>query len=95
MTARTIDLNGDGASEYLVEGQDLGKCISGNKFHAIWVYRKVKTGFQMILGSSSTRVSVLKTSSNGYKDIREVSVDGHTTYTTTYKFDGDKYQPNR
>ena len=95
LTAKTIDLNNDKQVEYIVEGEDMGKCISGNKFHSIWVYRKTKSGFEMILGSSSTRITVLKTSTKGYKNIKETSVDGRDTYTRTYKFDGSKYQPDR
>lgn len=35
LTAKTIDLNNDKQVEYIVEGDDMGKCISGNKFHSI------------------------------------------------------------
>lgn len=95
LTAKTVDLNNDKQVEYIVEGDDMGKCMSGNKFHSIWIYRKTKSGFEMILASSSTKLTVLKSSTKSYKDIKETSIDGQDTYTTIYKFDGSKYQPNR
>lgn len=93
LTAETTDLNNDKQVEYIVEGEDMGKCISGNKFHSIWVYRKTKSGFEMILESSSTELTILKTSTKGFKDIKEISLDGQDTYTKVYKFNGSKYKP--
>ena len=95
LVGKSIDLNKDGQLEYLVEGDDMGRCISGNKFRSFWVYRKSGEGYSMILGSSSSGLSVLKPTTRGYRDIKETSIDGATTYSRTYRFDGNRYQPNR
>lgn len=92
MTVEERDLNGDGIKEY--EVQLSGICACGAHNCTIYLYRRSGQRFESILeGASGLGVEVLRTSSNGYRDIQ---IDAHnnaaTRYSTVYKFDGKQYR---
>ncbi len=92
MTVEARDLNHDGVPEY--EVQLSGACACGAVNCSIYIYRKTAQGFETILDEASgLGVEVLKTSSNGYSDLRVEARDtAATRVETVYKFDGKQYR---
>jgi hypothetical protein len=92
MIAEEVDLNGDGIKEYEVELP--GRCNCGAQNCTLYLYRRSGQGFESILeGAAGLGVEFLKTSTNGYRDLR---INAHDTAAsesrTTYKFDGKQYR---
>jgi hypothetical protein len=92
MTIEEVDLNGDGVKEYQVEMS--GPCACGMVNCSIYVYRKTGQGFESILDDAAGfGAEVLKTSTNGYRDLRITARDTAATQAeTVYKFDGKRYR---
>jgi hypothetical protein len=92
MSVETIDLNHDGKPEFMVEGV-LGGMLCGASNCPSWIYRKTRDGYSLLLSESGSGISVEKSSTNGYRDLRN---SGHysasETYVTIYRFDGRKYR---
>jgi hypothetical protein len=94
-SAEEVDLNRDRVPEY--EFQLSSPCDCGMVNCSIYLYRQSVTGYELILdGASGLGLEVLKTSSNGYADVRVEARDtAATRATTTYKFDGKQYRESR
>lgn len=95
MTIEPRDLNADGVSEY--EVQLSGACACGAVNCSIYIYRKTAQGFETILDDAAgLGVEVLKTSSNGYRDLLVEARDTAATRAeTVYKYDGKQYREAR
>lgn len=96
MTVEAVDLNHDGVSEYRVE--PAVACMCGSVNCAIYFYRQTATGgYESILeDASGFGVDVLKTSTNGYADLRvDARYNRSSLSTTIYKFDGKQYREAR
>ena len=95
MSAYEVDLNRDGAPEYEVGVS--GPCDCGMVNCSIWLYRQSLTGYELILdGASGFGLNLLKTSTNGYADVRVDARDNAAVQSqTTYKFDGKQYREAR
>src|SRR5215213_2677789 len=95
MTVEELDLNGDGVKEYEVELS--GPCACGMVNCSIYIYRKAGQGFEAILDDAAgLGVELLKTSTNGYRDLLVTARDTAATQSqTTYKFDGKQYRDSR
>jgi len=91
MNVEEHDLNNDGVNEYEVELS--GPCSCGMVNCSIYIYRKAEQGFESLLDDAAGYgVEVLKTSSNGYRDLRVTARDTAATQAeTVYKFDGKRY----
>ena len=91
MTIEEVDLNRDGVNEYQVEMS--GPCACGMVNCSIYIYRKTGPGFEVILDDAAGfGAEVLKTSTNGYSDLRVTARDTAATQAeTVYKFDGKRY----
>lgn len=81
-----LDLNGDSQSEYVLSQ------IGGNSSGPMWVYRKVGRKYQQLLDTGAMDYSLLKTSTNGYRDI-QMTWGGNSGgyYKDVYHFNGRKY----
>ena len=92
MTIEELDLNRDGVNEYEVEMS--GPCACGMVNCSIYIYRKTAQGFESILDDAAgLGVELLKTSSNGYRDLLVTARDTAATQAeTVYKFDGKRYR---
>ena len=77
MTAEEVDLNGDGMPEF--ELQLTGTCSCGAHNCSIWLYRRTGQTYESILDGSGLGLEVLKTSNNGYADLR---INAHDTAAT-------------
>src|SRR6185436_2058866 len=85
-------LNHDGIKEY--EVQFSGACSCGAQNCTIYLYRANSEGFESILeNASGLGIELLRTSSNGYADLRINAHDTAATESRTrYKFDGKQYR---
>ena len=90
-----VDLNRDGVSEYEVELST--PCTCGMVNCSVFLYRQSATGYELILdGAAGLGVEVLKTSTNGYADVKvEARENAASTSSTIYKFDGKQYREAR
>ena len=95
MSAYEVDLNRDGVPEYEVGIS--GPCDCGMVNCTIYLYRQTGGGYESLLeGASGFGLDVLKTSSNGYADVRVDARDNAAVQAqTTYKFDGKQYREAR
>ncbi len=95
MSVEEVDVNRDGVSEYEVELS--GPCTCGMVNCSIFLYRQSVTGYELILdGAAGLGLEVLKTSSNGYADVKIAARDNAATQSRTiYKFDGKQYREAR
>jgi hypothetical protein len=91
-TVEEVDLNRDGVPEYQVGLSS--PCDCGMVNCSIYVYRASRSGHELILdGTAGLGLEVLKTSTNGYADVRiEARDTAFTRSETTYKFDGKQYR---
>ena len=92
MNVEEVDLNRDGVKEYEVELS--GPCACGMVNCSIYLYRQSVAGYELILDDASgLGLELLKTSSNGYTDLRVDARDNAATQSqTVYKFDGKRYR---
>lgn len=92
MSVEEVDLNRDGVSEYEVELS--GQCTCGMVNCSIYLYRQTAGGFELILdGAAGFGFEALKTSTNGYFDVRVTARNNAATQDrTVYKFDGKQYR---
>jgi hypothetical protein len=92
MNIEEFDLNRDGVNEYEVELS--GPCSCGMVNCSIYIYRKTGQGFESILDDAAGYgVEMLKTSTNGYRDLLVTARDTAATQSQmTYKFDGKHYR---
>ena len=95
LSAYEVDLNRDGSPEYEVGIS--GPCDCGMVNCSIWLYRQSLTGYELIMdGANGFDLNVLKTSSNGYADVRVDARDNAAVQSqTTWKFDGKQYREAR
>ena len=95
LSAYEVDLNRDGSPEYEVGIS--GPCDCGMVNCSIWLYRQSLSGYELILdGANGFGLNVLKTSSNGYADVRVDARDNAAVQSqTTWKFDGKQYRETR
>ena len=62
----------------------------------LYLYRRNGQGFEQIPDGSGMGLEVLKTSTNGYADVRVGARDTAATESeTTYKFDGKQYRESK
>lgn len=92
MTVTAVDVNRDGVSEYEVELS--GPCACGMVNCTIYLYRQTPAGFESLLeDAAGLGLELLKTSTNGYVDLRVDARDNAATQSrSVYKFDGKRYR---
>lgn len=95
---KRVDLNNDKLPEYIVEANDdvngQGGCFGDWRGHAdIWIYRKTTSGYEPLMsGLFSVGVKLLKTSTNGYRDLKDTGHNGVMLVETIYEFDESRYK---
>ena len=92
MSVKEVDLNRDGVSEYEVELS--GPCVCGMVNCSIYLYRQTPAGYEVILeDAAGLGLELLRTSSNGYTDVRvDARESAAAESQTVYKFDGKRYR---
>jgi hypothetical protein len=93
LTARKVDLNGDGQSELIVETPRGGICWGAHGTET-WIYRNVGGRWQQLFNSegSGQSITVANTKTRGFLDIVLRSATVFDLYISDYKFDGNRYQ---
>jgi hypothetical protein len=88
VSIKPLDLNRDGKPEFIVYGES--GCAFGANSPYGWVYRKSANGYEMLLDAGPNQeISRKKTLTKGYYDLRVLTLGPETT---TYKFNGTRYQ---
>jgi uncharacterized protein DUF4861 len=95
MSVEEVDVNRDRVPEYEVELS--GPCTCGMVNCSVFLYRQSATGYELILdGAAGLGLELLKTSTNGYADLKvEARENAASTSSTIYKFDGKQYREAR
>lgn len=93
--AESVDLNRDGQRELFVglaPGDAVSEFCAATGGCPAWIYRRVESGYER-LWEGDSGATFLRTSTNGYRDIR---TEEHATNAergiTIYKFDGTRYR---
>lgn len=89
-------LDGDEQPEYVVSGN--GSCCGGARRCNLWIYQKTAKGYRKISGDKEGfqgDIEVLKTKTNGYRNIRGSMYSGDMTYQGISKFNGKTYQVDK
>ena len=92
--ASQININRDGRTDLIVQAQS--PCFMGAHNTTFWLFINAnqKSGgkYQMVFDISVDFLKILKTASNGYRDIETASHTAVELYTIKWKYDGQKYQ---
>lgn len=92
--ATQINLNGNGRQDLIVQAQT--PCFMGAHNTTFWMFvdanQKSTAGYKLIFDISVDFLKVLKTFSNGYRDIETGAHTAVELYTIKWKYDGQKYQ---
>ena len=96
LSLRKVDLNGDGQPEFIIQGDDDGiECLRGNRNAPAWVYTRVAQGYKLLLKGAND-FTPLRTSTNGWRDLKSESGGGaFTKYATIFKFDNRQYRAKK
>src|ERR1043165_648908 len=91
--ASEIDLNNDRLPDLIITAKN--PCLFGANINPFWVFSNSPRGHRLVLNVSTLGLDVLKTKSNGYRDIRVQAATATTLHTTIFKYDGRKYRAYR
>jgi hypothetical protein len=91
--ASEIDLNYDQIPDLVVVA--VNPCLFGANINPFWVFRKTDRGYEAALRVYALALELLKTRTNGFRDIRTSAATAVEVTTTTYTFDGRRYRPRR
>ena len=83
-----IHLAGPNELDYVVMGEFP---MGGADAPWFWIVRFDKTHSQVIFFTFANGFEILKTSNNGYPDIRSNAFTASTRYTEIYQYNGEKY----
>jgi hypothetical protein len=93
LTTERVDLNEDGAPEIQIEGE--GCACQGARRCMQWFYRKSGDGYELLASiPAAEQITLLKTSTNGYRDLRVSYPSGanYAGWDVVFKFDGRRYR---
>ncbi|MDT4955089.1 MAG: hypothetical protein QOJ02_3227 [Acidobacteriota bacterium] len=95
MRVKKTDLNRDGQPDYIIDIRDAewGMCTKGNCLR--WVYRKSGNGYKSLLSTTSVALSMERSSTNGYRDLRSSHDADGEPQVSIYKYDGSQYQESQ
>lgn len=86
---QSVDLNSDGALEYLVEG--LKNCACGAQKCDYWVYANKGNSLKLLMAAQADRVEVGRAYTNGYRDLVVTYIYKGDAGMTTLRFNGTSY----
>ena len=87
--ASEIDLNGDRLQDLIVLPTD--GCLFGANIAPFWVFLRTPKGYKMALNVYAHNLDVLKTRTNGYRDLESTSASAVEVFSTLFMFDGKQY----
>ena len=68
--------------------------MMGPNLGPFWVFRKTADGHSLVLSTLAAGLQILKSKTNGLRDIKAGALVGLKPSYVTYKFDGHTYQTN-
>jgi hypothetical protein len=90
ITITAAYLNADKQAEYIVSGD--GSCCVGARRCLTWIYQKRGNGYRKIFGDLQGDIEVLKTRTQGYKNLRSTVYSGNESYSAIHKWNGTQYR---
>jgi len=88
--ASEIDLNDDDTPELVVRA--VNPHLFGANLVPFWIFRKGPKGHELILSVNALGLEVLRTKTNGYKNIVATKSTAREILSDSYGFDLDKYE---
>lgn len=88
--ASQIHLDGSDELDLLVKAKN--GCLFGANIGPFWIFRNTRKGYQLVLNVSALGVQLLRSRTNGYRDVSAGAVAGGKAVSVIFKFDGRKYQ---
>lgn len=94
-----IHLNGPNEVDLIVQPRDLpekpseNRCLYGAHVMPFWVLRHTAGKYELLLETYADVLLVLNSRTKGYRNIEGDTTTAQTIGSTTYRFDGEKYQP--
>lgn len=90
-SAAAVRLDGDARADLVVKAEH--PCLLGANIGPFWVFRNAGRGrYSLVLDLSTLSLHVLRTKTNGLRDIRISAATAQEVLTAVYKFDGKKYR---
>jgi hypothetical protein len=93
--ASELDVNGDGRRDLIVQPTS---CLIGAHSTTLWIFtnsnQRLLPGFERVFMKQADYLKVLRTSTNGYRDMESGYATALELYGTIWKFDGTRYQPS-
>jgi len=86
---KSVDLNDDKSSEYMVEG--VHSCACGAQRCYFWVYAIQHNQLKLLAGVEADSVEVGRARTNGFRDLMVFNAYGGNVRPITLKFDGASY----
>jgi hypothetical protein len=94
--AESVDLDRDGKQDLLIHQADVEGAFCTAQNCPVWAYRRTGNGYKMLMddvGGYISPIEALKTSTNGFRDIRTMQHSSAVEHEiTVFKFDGNKYR---
>ncbi len=95
-TASEIHLHDAALADLIVQPSEADPCMGGADNTSYWVFRKRPEGHQLVLTGRSFGLNIMKTRTNGYRDVRMMVFSPRLGEVgTIFKFNGKKYRPSR
>ena len=68
-------------------------CLFGANIGPFWVFRHTLRDYQLALETDVLGLQILKSKTNGYRDIECIQATAAKRITVYFRFDGSRYQP--
>lgn len=89
LMASAIHLSRADESDLIVIGKGY---LRGAHVVPFWVLRRTNQGYDVLLATTSDGLKILNARQKGYRTIEVYNVNAGVVFTTTYGFDGSRYQ---
>ena len=91
--ASQIHLDGPEEVDLLVKAKS--GCLFGANIGPFWIFRGTPNGYKLVLNVSALGVDLLRTKTNGLRDVSAGAVAGGEAVSVTFKFYGQKYEQSQ
>jgi len=88
--ASQIHLDGPNEIDLIIKAKNA--CLWGPNINPFWIFRGTRNSHRLVLSTIALGLQVLKTKTNGLRDVRGGAIVRLKPNYVTYKFDGRTYQ---
>jgi len=88
-TTSEIHLNDRKQADFVVLPKEA--CLFGANIGPIWVFGRTEKSFEILLKTDALGIEILKSKTNGFRDIKGVQATAIKTVEATFKYDGHRY----